>query len=463
MIFMKLTGLFILTVFLLTGCENTDLTLDRIIASGELRFATIAGPATYYITDHEQTGFEYELAKKFADRLGVRIIPVVADNTADVVSMVTNNKAAIGGAALINSVESEDLVSGPGYYSTPLQLVYRRGDIRPAQFTEMNNNTLNITTYQMQSLHNIYPHMNWNVYRDKDTGSLLRMVQNREINATVAYSHFVNIYKHLYPDIRAAFDITRPQPVAWIYKKNDKKLDDVIVAFFNDLDNSGELDNMVERYFGHLIAFDYIDTVTFLTRVQKRLPQYQQLFIQAANKYHLDWTLLAAISYQESHWDPVARSPTGVRGLMMLTQDTAKHLDIENRLDPAQSIDGGARYYSSIYNKIPGRILQPDRIWLALAAYNTGFQNLEAARILTQVNGDDPDRWTDVRKTLLSLAGDKNIMEPKLTEIRWIEPVRYVRNIRKYHDILRWLTAVKIDHDKRAGSLNALRINSPVL
>ena len=460
---MKQAYFLIVIVFLLTGCKDTSLTLDNIIASGELRFATIEGPATYYIIDQEQSGFEYELAKKFADRLGVRVIPVLAKNPTDVVSMVTFNKAAIGGAALINSTWSRDLVSGPSYYSVPLQLIYRRGDIRPAQFSEMDNKKINITTFQMKTLHNIYPHMNWNVYSDKNIGSLLWMVQNREINSTIADSHFVDIYKHLYPDIRVAFNITSPQPVAWIYKKNDKKLNAAIVDFFTNLENNGELDNMTERYFGHLVAFDYIDTISFLTRVQKRLPQYQHLFMQTANKYHLDWTLLAAISYQESHWESSARSPTGVRGLMMLTQDTAKHLDIDNRLDPAQSIDGGARYFTLLYKKIPERILRPDRTWLALAAYNTGFQNLEAARVLTQANGNDPDRWADVRKTLSSLAGDKSVTGPNGKQVRWAEPIRYVRNIRKYHDILRWLAADKIDNDKQAISLNALRINSPVL
>lgn len=460
---MKQAYFLLVTMFLLTGCENISLTLDSIIASGELRFATIEGPVTYYITDQEQTGFEYELAKKFAGRLGVKVVPVLANNSDDVISMVRYNKAAIGGAALIRSVKSGDLVFGPSYYSVPLQLIYRRGDPRPAQFTEMNNKTLNITGYQMQSLRDIYPHMNWNVNYDENVSSLLWMVQDKRIKSTVADSHFVNIYKHLYPDLRVAFNITSPQPVSWIYKKNDKKLNDAIVEFFTDLDDSGELDNIVERYFGHLIAFDYIDTISFLTRVKKRLPQYQHLFIQTANKYHLDWTLLAAISYQESHWVPSARSPTGVRGMMMLTQDTARHLDIDNRLDPVQSIEGGARYFSLMYNKIPKRILQPDRTWLALVAYNSGLQNLETARVFTQANGGDPDRWADVKKTLSSFAENKNASEPGLKQVRWNEPIRYVRNIRKYHDILRWLTADKIDKNIQASSLNALRIDSPAL
>ena len=182
-----------------------------------------------------------------------------------------------------------------------------------------------------------------------------------------------------------------------------------------------------------------------------------------AEKYHLDWVLLAAISYQESHWDPAARSPTGVRGLMMLTLDTARHLNINNRLDPAQSIDGGARYFTLMYNKIPERISQPDRTWLALAAYNAGFQNLEAARVLTQANGGDPDRWMNVRKTILLLAGNENPAYPQIQQVRWGEPIHYVRNIRKYYDILKWLNADKIKDDKYTVPLNALDIYLPTL
>ena len=454
--------MFLIVIFS-AGCENTALTFDRVIATGELRFATVEGPATYYISERKQTGFEFELAKKFADRLGVKIVPVLAKNNAGVVTLVSNNKAVIGGAALLNSIPNGDIIHGPSYYSVPLQLIYRHGDIRPAQFSEMDNNTLIITRFQMETLLNIYPHTNWNVYNDRDTGSLLRMVQNGKIKSTVADSHFVDIYKHLYPELRVAFDITAPQPAAWIYKGNDKKLNNEIVNFFNYLVKSGELDDMKERYFGHLAAFDYIDTVSFLTRVQTRLPQYRRLFIKTAQKYHLDWTLLAAISYQESHWDPSARSPTGVRGMMMLTQDTARNLNINNRIDPAQSIDGGARYFTLMYNKIPERILQPDRTWLALAAYNAGFQNLEAARVLTQTNGGNPDRWINVRKTILSLANTKYQADPQLQKVRWGEPIRYVSNIRRYYDILKWLTADKIKDGKYAVPLNALNINLPAL
>jgi membrane-bound lytic murein transglycosylase F len=462
-LFMKKTLFIIFTAYLLAGCDDVTLSYERIIASGELRFATVESPATYYINNHGPAGFEFELAKRFTSKIGVKLKPVIAQNSEEVVSLVANNKASIGGAALQISLNTEDLMFGPSYYSVPLQLVYRRGNVNPKHFADMNVEIPFITSYQMRILKNEYPNISWKFYHRKKVNNLLWMVHDNKINSTIADYHFVNIYKHLYPDIRVAFDVTQAHPVAWLYKRDDEKLNTEIISFFNEMNSSGELNTIVEYYFGHLVAFDYVDTISFLTRFDKRLLQYRKLFIETANKYNLDWTLLAAISYQESHWDPYARSPTGVRGLMMLTQETAKYLNVGNRLDPAQSIDGGARYFRLMLEKIPDRIKEPDRTWLALAAYNIGYQYLESARVFTEASGGDPDCWKDIKKSLLLLADKSNSTKPDSIRIRWNEPVRYVRNIRKYNDIIKWLTASNIDNYKRPESHGALDINSPVL
>ena len=114
----------------------------------------------------------------------------------------------------------------------------------------------------------------------------------------------------------------------------------------------------------------------------------------------MDWRLLAAIGYQESYWNPHAVSPTGVRGLMMLTQPTAKQLGVSNRVDPVQSIDGGSHYIRTLIDKMPSPIKEPDRTWMALAAYNVGINHLEDARMITRRRGRDPNRWKDVKESL---------------------------------------------------------------
>ena len=153
----------------------------------------------------------------------------------------------------------------------------------------------------------------------------------------------------------------------------------------------------------------------------------------------IDWRLIAAIAYQESHWDPEAISPTGVRGMMMLTAHTADMMEVVDRHDARSSVLGGAHYYLRVRSKVPERIREPDRSWLAVAAYNLGFGHLEDARILTQFQGADPDQWDEVRERL-----------PLLSDKAWFSRVQrgfapgqtavtYVDNVRRYYEILMWL------------------------
>ncbi len=196
-------------------------------------------------------------------------------------------------------------------------------------------------------------------------------------------------------------------------------------------------------------------TLVFRRHVAQRLPRYRAFFEKAAKKYKLDWRLLAAMGYQESHWDPKAISPTGVRGIMMLTLKTASDVGVENRLKPQSSIMGGAAYFSDIMRRMPSDINEPDRTWMALAAYNVGMGHLEDARIITQKRGKDPHRWFDVKQSLPLLAKRKWYKKTKHGYARGWEPLQYVENIRSYYDILRWLDK---SQQKKTDAPDALSI-----
>jgi membrane-bound lytic murein transglycosylase F len=148
---------------------------------------------------------------------------------------------------------------------------------------------------------------------------------------------------------------------------------------------------------------------------------------------------------------------------MMLTLDTAKQLGVDNRLDPGQSIEGGARYLAGLYNKIPERIKDPDRMWFALASYNVGFEHLEDVRILTEKQGGNPDSWIDVRKSLPMLSEKKWYKQTRYGYARGSEPVVFVENIRRYRDILSWLSALERQQRHEPDILRSLAIDSPVL
>lgn len=239
--------------------------------------------------------------------------------------------------------------------------------------------------------------------------------------------------------MRIAFEIGEPRQLRWAYNySDDDSLATAIETFFDEIEQDGRLEQLIHRHYSHVEKFNYSDIRTFTRRIETHLPQFEALFKQASVEVGIDWRLLAAIGYQESLWNARAKSPTGVRGLMTLTLTTAKQMKVKNRLDPAQSIRGGSKYFASVLKRIPARIREPDRSWFALAAYNVGLGHVEdaRARIITQSRGGDPDRWIDVKESLPLLARKKWYKKTKYGYARGWEPVKYVENIRQYFDYL---------------------------
>lgn len=183
----------------------------------------------------------------------------------------------------------------------------------------------------------------------------------------------------------------------------------------------------------HLPAYEI---KTFLKHITTRLPNYREEFQHAQDTTGIPWVLLASMSYQESKWNRHAISPTGVRGLMMLTRSTAADLGIQNRLDPKKSIAGGARYLSHLYSRLPHTIERPDRMYLALASYNVGIGHVRDARLLSRRLGKNPNQWDDLKEVLPLLAQKKYYKNLPHRYARGWEPVQYVTRIREYQKIL---------------------------
>ena len=413
---------------------------------GQLVVATRLSPTTYYEGALGSTGLEYDLARMFAKRLGVALKLRVASDRSEILPWVARGKVDLAAAGLAMTEKHQGYVRfGPSYQSVTPQLVRRLGNPTPNSLAGLDGHLEIVAgSAHAEYLHKVsskYPSLTW-VENDRlESEELLTMVAEKKIDYTIANSNIVAINRFLYPDLKVAFDVGPAQPLAWAFPPGpDNSLYEAAEQFFAEIHSDGTLDRLMERYYGHLPTFNYVDTSTFLEHIRSRLPKYQPWFSQGAIDVGEDWRLLAAIGYQESLWDPAAVSPTGVKGVMMLTLGTMEHLGLNNRRDPGQSIRGGARYYSMLKNKMPQRIPEPDRTWMSLVAYNIGFGHLEDARKITQQNGGDPDKWVDVRKYL-----------PRLSQLRWSQhtehgyapgqvAVRYVENVRSYYDILIWVT-----------------------
>jgi membrane-bound lytic murein transglycosylase F len=333
---------------------------------------------------------------------------------------------------------------GPPYQQIRQHLLYRSGNKRPKSLEDILGSQLEVMagtshTERLQELSKTHPDLKWKENSDLSSDELLNLVYEQVIDYTIADSIDLTLFQRYHKEMYSAFTISDEQSLAWAmpYSSDDSLLTEAN-NFFRQLRNNGKLKQLIERYYGHADQLGFVGTRLYLRHVKTRLPEYQPHFEKMARKYKLDWRLLAAIGYQESHWQPKAKSPTGVRGIMMLTLATAKQLNVRNRLDPKQSIEGGAKYLRRILDRLPARIPEPDRTWLALAAYNVGYYHLKDARIITRQLGGDPDRWIDIKESLPLLSQKKWHKKTKHGYARGHEPVKYVENIRIYHDLLEW-------------------------
>jgi len=457
----------VLLPLLATACSEPPNELQRVRHDGKLVVLTRNAATTYFEGADGPNGLEYDLVKGFAKELGVGLEIIVADNVSEVLGKLAEGRADLAAAGLTITAPRKlwARFSTP-YQQITQQLVYRAGSRRPHTLAKLDGQLEIIAksshAEQLHKLHSQFAELSWTENHQAESEELLNLVWEKVIDYTVADSNEVAMNRQYFPELRVAFDISEPQPLAWAFPKfKDNSLHQAANAYFERISNSGRLAQLIERYYGHLEDFDYVGTRTYMRHMQLRLPKYRATFEYAAREFGLDWRLLAAMAYQESHWDPAAVSPTGVRGMMMLTKTTASELGVEKRTDPVQSIRGGALYLSKLFAKIPARIQEPDRSWLAMAAYNVGFGHLEDARIITQRQGANPDNWKEVKERLPLLRTRKWYQKTKHGYARGNEAVRYVENIRSYYDILVWFSDK--ERPQSPPPTKALKIASPAL
>jgi membrane-bound lytic murein transglycosylase F len=440
--------LLMITIITLTSCSIPPPLVERIQAEGKLKVVTRNAATTFYEGPQGFAGFEYELVEMFGDELGVEVEYFIPDKFDKTFDMLINKQVHMAAAGLTVTPGRVNRVRfGPSYQQVTQQVVYRGESYRPRnlqQLFEKNIEVIEGSSHdeELKQLQQQHPDLSWVSRADISSEELMQRVQNQEINYTVADSNEIAVYRRYYPMLRVAFDLTEPQPLAWAFTHaEDSSLFQAMEGFFERIKKDGTLDQLLERYYGHIKQLNYVDTRTFLRQMKSRLPKYQPFFEQAEAESGIEWQMLAAVGYQESHWNPRAKSPTGVRGIMMLTQITAKQVHVTKRMDPEQSIMGGARYLLFVDKRIPKRILNPDRFWLMLASYNIGYAHLEDARILTQQAGGNPDKWADIKKHLPKLSKKRWHQQTKHGYARGNEAVKYVDNIRSYYQLLKWTEA----------------------
>jgi membrane-bound lytic murein transglycosylase F len=432
-----------------TGCEEPP--SPRPPAQPGLNVAVRPGPSTWFIGPNGQaSGFDHDLLTRFARERGVPLNVVFADGAASLLAKVDHGEAQVGAGGLFPSASglgdeipgaNPKLAWSSGYHAVEPVLIYNVDGFRPRRWTDLDNATVAYPAHtgmdkQLAAIRHSHPDVRWQPIDVASADALIAQVADGTISYAVVASSDAKVARNVYLDFDVAFAAGPPRDFAWAVAPGYPELRDALNAFFARLRKDGTLDRLADRYFAESPPVERIDAGVFQDRIRRALPEWRTTFVEAQAKSGIEWRLLAAIAYQESQWDPAATSETGVRGLMQLTEDTARALGVGDRLDPKAAAIGAAKYLADLKRKLPSRIVEPDRTWLALAAFNIGIGHLEDARVLAQRQKLNPDLWSDVQKVLPLLAEPEYYMTLKNGYARGGMPVAFVGRVRGYYDIL---------------------------
>ena len=443
----SLSAILLALPFVLTACNSSDDVAAQLVSpaeSGILKVSTRNGSTTYYTDRFEQpAGPEYDLVNSFAASQGWEVEWDIQFSTAAVLRQLERGQSHLGAAGLTKLASRDDrFTTGPMHHRVSEQLVCHR-ELVPLPTTAEMLEGLDIEVVAdssyvetLEQFISAHPSVTFTQTEKRGTEQLLAAVFEGELDCTVADSNIVDINRRSMPELAVVMDLSPEQQIGWYLAPGSEDLAAKAQEWMSSTAGLAAISNVDTQYYAYISEFDFVDLNTLVTRMENRLPMFIDHFEQAAENTGIPVDLLAALSYQESHWDPLARSPTGVRGIMMLTQNTAKSLGVTDRLDPVQSIDAGARYLADRYERLSEEIPDPDRYFMALAAYNVGRGHLLDARKLARELGKNPDSWTDMREVLPLLADKRYYPKLRYGYARGYEPVHLVQRVRNYRDVI---------------------------
>lgn len=433
-----------LSACVLLGCGEYASQAQRVLPWAESKELTVLvqnGPTTLYVdAEGRYAGLEYDLVTRFAELNNLNVRFIMVATYAEVVERLKNHEAHMA-VGVHRGVDSEGLLFGPAYQNVTPVLVYSAARAEADVLNEIQQGQTPLSTLP-QYLDSLvkykaqHPNLQTNVVDQADNEDLIEQVSNGQLAYAVVDSHAADVAQNYYPNVAISKSlINHTQQLSWAVRDEDPQLRAMASTYFRQVMAEGTLSRLQDRYYGHVNRVDTVDALTYLGRIKSTLPKFKSAFLQAEEETGIDWRLLAALAYQESHWDNQSISPTGVRGIMMLTNDTASLLGVD-RLNPRQSILGGARYVNMMRKGIPETVPEPDRTWQALAAYNIGLGHVEDARTLALRLNRNPDSWTDLKVVLPLLRKPEHFSSLKYGYARGGAPVIYVERLKSYYDIL---------------------------
>ena len=414
---------------------------SRILQNNEIKIVTRFGPSDYYEIKSEENGYTYDVMKGFADFIGVKLTVITMDSLEDAINALNNREVDI----LANMGITNNVKTSYAYNKVNQYIVYNsKYTAKPNEINDLNGNDIEIidSIIIKNNLDSFLKSIDMNliISKEKNIDEIINLIKDNKVKYTVLNNNELAIFNKYFPEIKIGFTIGENIPSTWAIPENtNHQLEEKLSEYFTQILKTDKLKKFYTKHFTGKLQYTFVGTRSFLADFLNVFPLYEFYFKKYAKLYNHDWRLLASIGYQESKWDKDAVSYTGVRGLMMLTKNTSKEMNVEDREDPIQSIEGGAKYLKKMLRSLPDNINNDDKIWYAIASYNIGFRHIEDAMKMADNEGVDSGNWYLLEPYILRLSQSKYYKNTKYGYARGWETLKYVQNIRQYYDILVFL------------------------
>lgn len=423
-LFQRACRLILLAAVMIVACESPPPppavpTLDDILRNGEITVITRNNGQCYYLYRGEKRGFEYDLAQLFADELGVRLNVKIADSWEGMIpSLMDGEGHFIAAAMTITPRRRQQIAFSRGYLAVRQHIIVHRSNTQVRKVKDLNGRRVHVrrgTSYQerLEQLRDFGLNVEIVTYPDIPTEELIRMVAESEIETTIADTNIAQRNRRYYPRAIVADSISDLEQLGWAVHPDATSLLHRINQFFAKIKKNGKFEEIYNRYHEGVDAFDYVDLNTFHRRLETRLPRYRKLIETTADRYGFDWRLIAAQIYQESHFNPAAKSHAGAYGLMQLTKTVARKFNVKHILNPRENVKAGVQHLKDLYDHFD-QAIGDDRLFIALAAYNVGQGHIWDAKNLARQMNLDPNKWDSLKQTLPLLSYSKYLQVCKI-------------------------------------------------
>ncbi len=448
---LTLIGLLCLFVISTNGCDGfwsaSKQDIHEVQQQEEIRVLAVEGPLVYRVgKNREKYGIDYDLIQNFAKEYNLKIKWLPVRTQQEAIEILEQGQVDMAVGRIHGSgKEARSFLVSPAIEDTHLSLFCRKNqriqmmddltDKRIVIFEkDLEFDPIGLIKSQMNS--NDAATVHFDVWMNGNTPTAFREVALKNADCVVAENFEAAFWTETFLTIEKNFPLSPTYSLNWLVHPSKNSLLNLLRAWYVSASRKDEINRVHDRY--HLFARELSghDVRIFLQKSRQTLPKYIRDIKRSSVRHRLPWQLIAAVAYQESNWNPHARSYTGVRGIMQLTNETANLMGVENRRDPAQSIEGGTKYIRFLYEKIPSDINSKDRLALTLAAYNIGYGHLLDAQKLAESLGKNPESWKDLKSVLPLLTKKKYFSRTTFGYARGYETVQYVERTKSYYHLL---------------------------